>query len=382
MSTTKPGQIRCPTCLRSTPPAAFCTQCGSPIPASALVRPRGMDRDELEERVRGRRPGDAGFRRGAPVEDGSEAGAYLPFEPEPEDALAARQAGPPGDARQMDNTPPDFDAEPATPPAWAPPAEPAPEAYRQRGPVPPPPVPAYAPSDYVPPDDAPRDYPAGEYEPDDAEPDYETAEPYPYTYPQRGDRGGRGGGALPVIGFVALCALALAVGAVLAGMFGDPDGVGQATPTPTASAPSATPQLTPSEAAASATPGTSATPEPTDGPITFADGAVITVQPCATVEMSFDGCDRDGSVVNGDRMWVWIGFDHALGSDTFVLDLRTANETIDQQEKVLGEILDCPNRCGGYLIGAAYRDLVPGEYVLVVRRNGDFADSATFRVER
>ncbi|HEX2141811.1 MAG TPA: hypothetical protein VHK28_05970, partial [Candidatus Limnocylindria bacterium] len=62
--TPKPGQIRCPTCHRSTPPAAYCTQCGSPIPASARVRPRGMDRDELEERIRGRRPGE-GFRRGS-----------------------------------------------------------------------------------------------------------------------------------------------------------------------------------------------------------------------------------------------------------------------------------------------------------------------------
>jgi hypothetical protein len=330
-----------------------------------------MDRDELEERIRGRRPGDASFRRGAPVEDGSEVAGYVPFEPEPEDALAARQSGPPGEVRQVDNTPPEFDAEPTPPPAWVPPAEPPPESYRQHAPEPPPAVPAYAPSDYA----------GGEYEPDDAEPGYETEEPYPYTYPQRGDGRGRGGGALPVIGFVALCALALAVGAVLAGMLGGPDGVGEATPTPTASGPSATPQLTPSETGvASASPGTSATPEPTDGPITFADGAVITVQPCATAEMSFDGCDQDGSVVNGDRMWVWIGFEHALGSDTFVLDLRTADETVDQQQKVLGEILDCPNRCSGYLIGAAYRDLAPGDYVLIVRRNGDFADSATFRV--
>jgi hypothetical protein len=325
-----------------------------------------MDRDELEERIRGRRPDDSGFRRGAPVEDGSDVAGYVPFQPEPEDALAARLPGSSDTPRQVDNTPPDFDAEPAPPAAYVPPPEPPPDAYRPRAAEPSPATP--------------------EYEPDDAEPAYAPEEPYPYTYPQRGggrgDGGGRGGGALPIIGFVALCALALAVGAVLAGMFGGPDEVGQATPTPTTAALSTAPEATPGETAAdSASPSTSPTPEPTDGPITFSDGAAITVQPCATVQMSFDGCGEDGSVVSGDRMWVWIGFDHALGSDTFTLGLRTADETVDQQEKVLGEILDCPNRCSGYLIGAAYRDLDPGDYVLVVRRNGEFADSATFRVE-
>ncbi len=48
---------------------------------------------------------------------------------------------------------------------------------------------------------------------------------------------------------------------------------------------------------------------------------------------------------------------------------------------MLGEVLDCPGTCSGYLIGAAYRELEPGDYELVVRRNDDFADSATFRVE-
>ena len=361
-----------------------------------------MDRDELEERIRSRHPDDAAFRRGAPVDDGTAYGdparpaGYLPFEPEPEDVLAARESEPGAPIRYVDNTPADFDAEPPPPPhaPQAPPRpehpeEPPPEAYRPHEVEPPPPVaaPYSAPTSYatpppVPPEPAEPAYAADDEPYDQGEPEYEPDEAYPYAYPQRGSGDGRrGGGALPIIGFIALCAMALAVGAVLAGVFSSEE-VAQTTPTPSASASSATPlpSVSASTPATSETPGASATPEPTDGPVTFPDGAIITVQPCATRDMSFDGCDVDGSVVSGD-LWVWIGFDDALGADTFTLELRSAGQTIDQQEKVLGEILDCPTTCGGYLIGAAYRDLGVGEYELVIRRNGDFADRATFTVE-
>jgi hypothetical protein len=113
---------------------------------------------------------------------------------------------------------------------------------------------------------------------------------------------------------------------------------------------------------------------------------VITVQACGTADMSFDGCDVDGSTISGRLMWVWIGFDNTGATDTITLALESDGETIDQQEKVLGEVLgQCETNgepvCSGYLIGAAYRGLEPGDYELVVRRNDDFADSATFRVE-
>jgi len=348
-----------------------------------------MDRDELEERIRSRRPDDAAFRRGMPVDDASVSGdpsrpqGYVPFEPEPEDVLAARESDPGAPARYIDKTPADFDAEPppeAYRPHEAEPLPPTPPAYT--------PPPAYsAPMSYAAPPPLPPEPPESRYAADDerfdeAEPEYEPEGAYPYTYARSGDGDGRrGGGALPIIGFIALCALALAVGAVLAGVFSS-DGVAQTTPSPSVSVSSEIPQPTPiaSTPVGSETPGTSATPEPSDGPVTFPDGAVITVQPCATNDMSFDGCDVDGSVVSGD-LWVWIGFDDALGSDTFTLELRSAGQTIDQQQKVLGEILDCPTSCGGYLIGAAYRDLGAGEYELVVRRNSDFADRAAFTVE-
>jgi hypothetical protein len=368
-----------------------------------------MDRDELEERIRSRRPDDAAFRRGMPVDDTSAFGGparppqgYVPFEPEPEDALAAREPEPGAPARYIDNTPADFDAEPPVlpPPQALPPAavEPPPDAYRphEAEPLPPPapaytPPPAYsAPTSYAAPPPLPPEQPsewaaAEDDRFDQAEPEYEPEAAYPYAYPQGGDDDGRrGGGALPIIGFIALCALALAVGAVLAGVFSSGE-VAQTTPSPTATAstPSPEPSLS-ATPAASGTPAASATPEPSEGPVTFPDGAVITVQPCATRDMSFDGCDVDGSVVGGD-VWVWIGFDDARAADVFLLELRAAGQTIDQQQKALGEILTCERGgepiCSGYLIGAAYRDLDPGEYELVIRRNGDFADRATFTVE-
>src|SRR5688500_16319548 len=113
MPTPKPGQIRCPTCHRPTPPAAFCTQCGAAIPGSARTRPRGMDRDELEQRIRTRRPGEGGLRRGTQLDEEertARAGGYVPFVPEPEDSMAVREEEEPlQPAANVDNASPDID---------------------------------------------------------------------------------------------------------------------------------------------------------------------------------------------------------------------------------------------------------------------------------
>jgi hypothetical protein len=389
MPTPKPGQIRCPTCKQPTPPAAYCTQCGAPLPSSLQARPRGMDRAELEERVRHRRPGDPATRRGRGGDD-APAG-YVPFQPEPQDARAIRDEDPDQPGHHVDNTPADFDAQPPVPPApitrdpadrsavaaaaaasAGPPSPPPPsydaDAYQAGGYQPDPYGAPHAPATYgeAPVDDAP--YGA----PEDA---------YPYVYPAEVRRGRGGSGALPIIGFILLGVLALGVGAVLATLLGGNGGVGEASPTPTPTvsvAQSVEPTAEPTGPASEPPDGT---PEPTDGPVTFPDGAVIEVQACGTQDMSFDGCVVDGSTITGRLMWVWIGFDDADGSDTITLTLRSEGQTIDQQEKVLGEVVGCPGTCSGYLIGAAYRELEPGEYELVVRRNEEFADSATFQVE-
>jgi hypothetical protein len=382
MSTPKPGQIRCPTCHRSTPPAAFCTQCGAPIPSSARARPRGLDRSELDERIRSRRPGE-GFRRGAPTD---ESPGYVPFTPEPEDALAAREpdaAAPPPRVDRVEDSveryPAGGEAAPGADSWREPPQPPPPPRYDEpRFEEPRHDEPAYEEPQY---DEPPYEEPAAaaEYDAWQQEEEYGTPPP---AYAHRYDDGrGGGGAALPIIGFIALSIMALAVGAVLAGIFSGPSGVADATPTPQVTQ-SAEPSVTSSaEPTAQPTAGLSATPEPSDGPVTFPDGAMITVQPCATREMSFDGCEEDGSTISGANMWVWIGFDDAAGADDFVLLLQSNGTTLDQQEKQLGSLVDCPDTCSGYLIGAAYSGLDPGEYSLVVRRNGDFADRATFVVE-
>lgn len=361
-----------------------------------------MDREELDQRIRTRRPGEGGVRRGTPLDewqrDARPAG-YVPFQPEPEDAMAAREPDADQSAARVDNTSPGFDS-PQHPgvPAETRPVPPPPYAAPRADYRPPAAEPvAYEPQAYQPPLDAPdhegQSHPPPEYEreehdpaaydePFDPEPYGAPEDAYPYPYRPADDGRRRGGsGALPVIGFIVLCVLALGVGAVLAGLLGGDPGVGEASPTPSASETAASSVEPSVEPSAPSSGEASATAEPTDGPVTFPDGALIQVQACATQGMSFDGCDVDGSTISEPTMWVWIGFDDAQGSDTFLLTLRSDGQTIDQQEKVLGDVLDCPGSCSGYLIGAAYRDLEAGDYELVVRRNDDFADSATFSVE-
>jgi hypothetical protein len=395
MSTPKPGQIRCPTCLRSTPPAAFCTQCGAPVPPSARTRPRGLDREELEERVR-RRPGENAFRRGGSLEDPGRPG-YVPFEPEPEDSLAAR--GEEEARRHVDNLPPepdvtrpvdepirrDWSAPPSGEPEW-------PESDREEPPaavVPPSPAapepghqePAYQEPAYQEPGYPPEAYDDTPYgRPEDA-----------YAYPYRAADDGRdGGSALPIVGFVVLCVLALAVGAVLAGLLGDEEPIGQSSPSPTVAAsqePSQAPSQAPSVEASPS--GGEATPGPTDGPVAFDDGALLTIQPCgsngyrqqAVGNPEENACQVDGSTVSDGRIWAFVVFSDAGGSDELQVRLILNGQAEDQQEVTIGSVLnDCGANCSGLIYGATYQGLLPGDYRLELYRNGDFADSAAFTV--
>ena len=98
-----------------------------------------MDRSELEERLRARRPNEGPFRRGGG--QGDEGAWARPVEPEPEDALARREE--PGDlpARHVDNLPADYEAPAYEEPAYEEPAYQAP-AYQDPAYQPPPPAPA------------------------------------------------------------------------------------------------------------------------------------------------------------------------------------------------------------------------------------------------
>jgi hypothetical protein len=392
MSTPLPGQIRCPTCHRSTPPAAFCTQCGTAIPASARARPRGLDREELQDRIRIHRPGDAAFRRGSTVGEGYDAAPspYQPFRPEPEDELVLPGAEHAEVPAHVDNTPPGFDDRP--PPV---PEEPVPSVI----PPSPPPLPARVfkqPASALPPQPAPvaepepaappEAPPAAAYEDDEPEQAYDPAEPYDYRYPPPDDEWRRrpsgpasGMGPLAIGGFVLLGILAIAVGAVMAGLFGGGAAVESPSSTPLISvAPSATlgPSIPPS------TPPSLAEPTPVasgGSPVAFPDGFTARTEPCAEEPTSQDGCNSSGSTVSGGSVWVWVGF--RKGNDTDVLSVKildAAGTSVGDGSLALGS-LDCGDSCNGW--GRfRFSGLAVGNYTIRVERNETLAAEATFTV--
>ncbi len=384
MATPKPGEIRCPTCHRSTPPAAFCTQCGSAIPTDARIRPRGMDRDELQERIRARRSGGEPYRRGAASDDEA---AYERFEPEPDDERVHR-------TRRADAQRPDHlgerTADAGTAAAASQPAARA-DLTRDRdewtAPVTPPPPPeprtaepaAEDPAFVEPAYAAPEHIDA--YEDGYADPYAE----YPYAYDQYDEpvQPSSGTGAFAILGFLALGVLALFGGAVLAGVFGGDDpGVGGATPTPTfVESPSveasAEPSLAPSLASS---PGES-TPAATGAPVVFDDGAVFEVQACASNEMSFEGCAQEGEFFGEGSFVAWVGFSGATGDDTVLLVLRENGAGVAEAEFQLGGApFRCATDCTGYA-RQGFSGLPPGEYTLEVLRNGEPAHQITIGVD-
>jgi hypothetical protein len=193
---------------------------------------------------------------------------------------------------------------------------------------------------------------------------------------------------LPFIGFAALAILALGVGAALAGMFGG-RGTAAASPTPTATttaAPSVEPSTepTPSEAEASKTPA------PTEGPVIFTDGAQLSIQPCgssgfdsgAVGRPEEDACLVDSSGIEDGEVWALIVFADSSGDDTLTVKLMEGDQVQDEQESSIDEVLGgCGESCNGLIYGAHYVGLFKGDYELILERNGEFADSATFTVE-
>lgn len=393
MSTPLPGQIRCPTCHRSTPPAAFCTQCGTAIPASARARPRGLDREELQDRIRTHRPGDAAFRRGSSAGDAADQGysPYEPFRPEPEDHLIVpgSEPGEPA-AAHLDNTPAGFDDRPAPPPppitppaeSWRPAAAAAPVVTPGGAPPPASPPRAEATPPPVAPSPPPAQHLTGPDEPwlpPDAD---DPGEPYDNRYRASGDddwnRRGPGVSALAIGGFVLLGVLAIAMGAFVSGIFSGGSATASPTPTPSISvAPSVTlePSLEPSAPASNpASPGGSSGP-----PGTFADGFTARAEPCSEEPASGDGCSSSGATVSGGSVWAWIGFRKGNNSDVLSVNIVNASgASVGDGSLELGSI-GCDDSCSGW---ARFRfvGLAPGTYQIVVNRNGQPAAEAPFTV--
>lgn len=397
MSTPLPGQIRCPTCHRSTPPAAFCTQCGTAIPESARARPRGLDREELQDRIRTHRPGDAPFRRGSQVGGEPDPSAYRPYQPEPEDELVLPGGTDEEAAPRVDNAPPDVDEPPpsvftapppiaspavavpppvVTPPPSAPPLaaetparEPQPAPWK---PAPPPPP--------VEPFEAPPAWTAEE------EP-YPVAEPdeIDHGYRDRGDdwnRRGSGLGPLAIGGFVLLGVLAIGIGAVMAGLFSG--GAANASPTPTPLTSSAPSSSVAASVEASIAPSVPASVAPTPVGSPIADGFTATTQPCAEQPASQDGCNSSGATLSTGSVWVWVGW--RKGSDADTIGVHIVDSTgADVGTGSLALSTLGANGCGASCNGWArfkFGGLDPGDYTIRVDRNGVQVAQATFTVNQ
>ncbi|MDP9272255.1 MAG: hypothetical protein M3O93_01785, partial [Chloroflexota bacterium] len=391
----------------------------------AAVRPRGMDREELEERIRGaggrsRSP----FRRGAPADDASAAYAAgaEPFVPEPTDRLA--RAEPEEEAVPEQRI--DRFADPIDPPSplsVRTVLEPAdwPDADRE---FPPPPLrlgndreegagdraaagPAYPRARYDADDGgyagrehAPaerwggalaRAVPAdaghggGDSGGDDG-PDFggSADDDYP-QYPDDGRRRG-GTGAMVVIGFVVLGLAALLGGAVLSGVLNTAAPIGAATASPNASASSgATPSATAQGSAqATGSESPSATGSPAASASTGPDNFTAKVQPCASQKMSFKGCAEDGSTISSDQVWVWVGFYKAAYNDVIGVNLveQATGAAVGDGSIQLGQDnIGCkPDaECTGYLY-FTFDQLKPGGYTIKVSRDARQAAQATLTV--
>jgi hypothetical protein len=359
-----------------------------------------MDRDELQDRIRQRRaPGDP-YRRGGFA--GDAPAGYERFEPDPQDAAAMRPeaGGAEGEPRfdyfedRAQSEPPPVFGSPQPPPdithepepdRWEPRPSPRPEWDT---PAPPPPAVADAeersawaarPSDepaYVPPQYAPEYEDA--YDTDDEGYAYDEGRWRPP------ERRGPSAGGLAILGFLALGVLALLGGAVLAGVFSDGDGVAtEPTPTPVVTvAPTQDASAGPTvSGAASASAQPSGSPGSAEGPVTFPDGAIFDVEPCPTQSMDFGGCAEDGTTIDGDTVYAWIGFNGATGDDNLLIVLRLDGTGVGDAEFDLGgPPFGCTSSCGGYA-RQGFQGLTPGTYELELTRNGEFADRASFTIE-
>ncbi len=375
MATPKPGEIRCPTCHRSTPPAGFCTQCGSAIPPDARIRPRGMDRDELQDRIRARRSGGDPYRRGGMADD--QPGGYERFEPDPTDSQAKRSDADPhvrhdyldegtaaavGSAAAAGDVTVDRDD-------WArPAAAPTPIA------APPPDWGAPPPSD-VPVAEAPPPDHVDNF--DDAA--YEDEAAYGYGYEEwEQPRDRRGGlGAVAILGFLALGVLALLSGAVLAGLFGGGVGSADTTPSPSTT-PIVTAQATPSPSAeTTASAGASASPAASGEPVVFPDGFTAEAQPCIRGSVTPTGCDSNGAS-NAGSVDIWVGFENGTGNDVIGATLVAPDGSTVDGSIDLADI-DCGTVCSGYTF-FPFEASEPGSYEVRITRNGDLAATVTFEV--
>jgi hypothetical protein len=211
---------------------------------------------------------------------------------------------------------------------------------------------------------------------------YDPAEPYDYGYrPPDDDWGRRPSGMSPLAigGFVLLGILAIAVGAVMSGLFSGGVAVSSLSGTPLVSlapsistAPSVAPSVGPSLPAPTPLPS-GATPGP------FPDGFTARTEPCAQEPTSQDGCNSSGATISGGSVWVWIGFRKGNDSDVLhVSVLNASGASVGDGSLSLGSI-GCGSSCNGWA-RFKFSGLRVGNYTIKVDRNDTPAAEATFTV--
>jgi hypothetical protein len=401
LSQRMPGEVRCPTCGRTTALAPQCLHCGGVIPEGA-ARPRGLDRQGLEERIRLRRSGEAPFHRGSgdwPAADSAAGGA--PFVPEPADALTRREADASDDpAPRVDHL-----AEvqrPGPTPEWPAP-QPRPEPARPVDPPPPPiaPVPA-PPASTASAYHADEPYSSERYDSSPID-ERDATDRYEPVGPSSGYGGGDGGdgydaydgyedggprrsGGFAILGFVILGIAALLGGvfffSVLNSSPGAADASASATPTLIASG-SATPTDTGAASpSASAGSSQSATESPTEVPSAVPADFTAQAQPCATSDMDFHGCTKDGTTISGSKVWIWVGFRNARASDVMgvtILQHSDGSSVGDGSLELTNIGCTADKPCTGY-IQMPFSQLAVGEYDISVTLNGQQVATSAFSV--
>ena len=398
-----------------------------------------MDRRELEERARQMHGQGSPFHRGAAGGESSPAEAWsVPvtpgeFIPEPSDELARRpDSGSAEESPRIDN----FDERPvtrpvpATPPLPTAPAAPA-GAFIAGAAAPPgtqaSALPPIAPPSLAVPPVLPTATPASEaVQPRPAPIGYQApgdvAEARSWDDQARGyspgnevggeDEGGYGrdgyvagnggddgddgyggpgwsadGGpprrssALPILGFLVLGVAALLGGAVLFSALNASPGIAAQSATPSASesasaAASETPGGSPSDsggASASTAPSAGATPD------TFPARA----QACASNDMGFSGCTKDGTTLSGTQVWVWVGFKNAQAANVLGVTIvdKAGGSQVGDGSLELDKLTGCdPGKtCSGY-IQMTFGDLSPGAYTIQITRDGTQVASTDFTV--
>ncbi|HLY35187.1 MAG TPA: hypothetical protein VKU35_00575 [Candidatus Limnocylindria bacterium] len=391
MTSEMTGEVRCPSCARLTPLAPYCTHCGAVIPEGAGgPRPHAMDRQELEERARQLHGASSPFRRGLPAGDGASrvdawAGSRAPeaFVPEPSDELARRAEPGPGEGdRRVDyfdeRTVPPAEAQPAPPPpaaAVAPIAAGA-AAFGSRGG-------GFRTADERTPSEGDADPYGGGYPPPDYA-DYGAGAGYgagggygdPGWPPDEGPS--RRSAALPVLGFVVLGIAALLAGAFLFSALKAPAGVAEQTSTPSPTASPAASETPNASATESGTPGASTAPSAAPS-----DNFTARAEPCATSEMNFDGCAKDGSTLRATQVWVWVGFKNGQASNVLGVTIvaRSSGSAVGDGSLELDKLNGCdPGKtCSGY-IQMTFGDLSPGTYTIQVTRDGAQVAATDFTI--